>query len=713
MQHDVPSPRLLLVRFGLLVTTATILAPLSTSAEEFTWTGGGSNTNWGNASNWDRLAPLPNDGTADLDFLNVGTSASSHAETSYSIHSLSFDRLASAYTISGEQLTLGAGGITQNALAAQTIQNAIVVGIDQTWRFGQDSAPLTLSGGVSLGSGSRTLTLEAAGASVNATFTGANAKLVKTGAGTLTYGGVGSSIPLGEVNSGSLVVASGASFLTTNFTVNAGGNLVVNGTINSPNSYLILSGDATSVAHTLLASGGSLTTSYTGIGTNARFTHTGGTHTVNSLTLEGTAAQAGRYTLTGGTLAGNDVQVGYSSYGSFSQSGGSHTATTLTLGNVVDTGNGVYNLGGSGQLTTTNTLVGKDGLGVFTQTGVTHTVTQGLYLGQNGGRGTYTLSGGLVDANQTFVVGDGSVFNLDGGTLRTSLVILGPNPTFNFNGGTLQSTADNSELVRFPGDVIVRSGGAVVDSNGHTIGLRTILKHDPALGTTADGGLTKTGAGTLVLTGIGYSGETTGNTYTGATKVNAGTLLVNNTHGSGTGSGNVTVNSTGTLGGTGTISGAVAVASGGTLAPGTSVGTLRTGNLSLASGGTVLFELDSTSNIGADRINVTGTVNLNGGNIVLSLLSEPSLGRTFVVLQNDGTDPITGVFAQGGTVAGTFNGSTYLFAIHYGANNDGGAIGNDIALVTVAVPEPSTYAFALLGAGLLASLQYFRRGGRR
>ena len=105
-------------------------------------------------------------------------------------------------------------------------------------------------------------------------------------------------------------------------------------------------------------------------------------------------------------------------------------------------------------------------------------------------------------------------------------------------------------------------------------------------------------------------------------------------------------------------------------------------------------------------------MNLNGGTIVLSLLSEPSLGRTFVILQNDGTDPTTGVFGQGGTVAGTFNGNTYLFAINYAANNDGGAIGNDISLVTVAVPEPSTYAFALLGAALLAGCRRFQRNGR-
>jgi hypothetical protein len=402
--------------------------------------------------------------------------------------------------------------------------------------------------------------------------------------------------------------------------------------------------------------------------------------------------------------------VGVAGSGAFTHSGGTHATTTLNLGTTATTGSGSYALSGTGQLSTTNTYIGRSGLGVFTQTGGTHTVAQGLFVGLDGGTATYTLSGGTVDAGETYVVGNPAVFNLNAGTLRTGGVTLGPNPTFNFNGGTLQAKRDNAEFVRFPGNVFVRAGGAVIDSNGHTVGIRSILLHDTALGNTPDGGLTKTGAGTLILTGAGYSGQTTGNTYTGATTVNAGTLLVNNTHGSGTGSGNVTVNAGGQLGGTGAISGAVSIANGGTLAPGTSIGTLRTGSLSLASGGTFLFELDGANGT-ADRVDVTGAVNLGGGNLVLSLLSAATLGQTFDLLHNDGSDINIGFFASGSTVTGTFNGGTYVFAINYTANNDGGAFGNDISLVTVAVPEPSTWAFALSGLGLLGGYQYFAATG--
>src|SRR5205823_5449295 len=96
------------------------------------------------------------------------------------------------------------------------------------------------------------------------------------------------------------------------------------------------------------------------------------------------------------------------------------------------------------------------------------------------------------------------------------------------------------------------------------------------------------GAGTLTLTAP--------NTYSGGTTVSSGVLLVNNTSGSGTGTGNVIV-SGGTLGGTGSIAGAINVTSG-TVAPGTSPGTLTAGNgLTFASGISLNYDLASTNTV--------------------------------------------------------------------------------------------------------------------
>jgi autotransporter-associated beta strand protein len=123
--------------------------------------------------------------------------------------------------------------------------------------------------------------------------------------------------------------------------------------------------------------------------------------------------------------------------------------------------------------------------------------------------------------------------------------------------------------------------------------------------------VTKVGSGTLTLTGTNY--------YTGATTISAGTLLVNSP-GTLAAASAVTVNG-GTLGGNGTINGAVTVAAAGSVAPGASAGTLKTGALNvsaMANGGSgkLNFELDADT-ASSDQIAVTGTLTI--GSDVLGL----------------------------------------------------------------------------------------------
>ena len=86
------------------------------------------------------------------------------------------------------------------------------------------------------------------------------------------------------------------------------------------------------------------------------------------------------------------------------------------------------------------------------------------------------------------------------------------------------------------------------------------------------GRLTKQGTGDFTLSGA--------NSYTGGTTINGGRLIVANASGSATGTGNVTVNSTGILMGTGNISGSVTVNIGGVIMSGlseTQIGSLKMG----------------------------------------------------------------------------------------------------------------------------------------
>jgi autotransporter-associated beta strand protein len=142
------------------------------------------------------------------------------------------------------------------------------------------------------------------------------------------------------------------------------------------------------------------------------------------------------------------------------------------------------------------------------------------------------------------------------------------------------------------------------------------------------GGLTKTGTGTLVLTG--------NNTYSGPTTLNAGTLTVNGSIANSA----VTVNSGATLAGIGTV-GATTINSGGTFAPGNSPGTITVqGNLAFQSG--ALYLVQVTPSI-ASSSNVSGTASL-AGTVQAAFAAGSYLMRTYTILS-----------AAGGLNGTTFN----------------------------------------------------------
>jgi fibronectin-binding autotransporter adhesin len=105
-------------------------------------------------------------------------------------------------------------------------------------------------------------------------------------------------------------------------------------------------------------------------------------------------------------------------------------------------------------------------------------------------------------------------------------------------------------------------------------------------------GIRKTGVSKWILTG--------NNTYSGPTEVQAGTLLVNGTQ---TGIGTTTVSVGATLGGSGALGGALI--NRGTVAPGTSAGTLTVhGNYQQTSAATLAIEIGGTSAGSYDVLNI-------------------------------------------------------------------------------------------------------------
>jgi fibronectin-binding autotransporter adhesin len=192
------------------------------------------------------------------------------------------------------------------------------------------------------------------------------------------------------------------------------------------------------------------------------------------------------------------------------------------------------------------------------------------------------------------------------------------------------------------------------------------------------GSITKTGNGTLTLSGM--------NSY-GSTTVQSGTLLVTNTAGSATGTKPVQVNA-GTLGGSGIIGSAVIIGtasgSSGFLAPSAEVKMPTTltiqSTLTLNPAATYTCRFKARRNtVMSDNVIANG-VTINGGadiNLRGSIQGTLTQGLTLTVITNTSANPVSGTFGNlpdGGTI--TIGGNKFQ------ANYEGGD-GNDLTLTVV------------------------------
>lgn len=135
----------------------------------------------------------------------------------------------------------------------------------------------------------------------------------------------------------------------------------------------------------------------------------------------------------------------------------------------------------------------------------------------------------------------------------------------------------------------------------------------------------------------------------------------------------------GVLLGTGKMGG-VLINDGGMIAPGNSPGTISTGNLVFEEGGIYEFEVVGNESGQYDQINVTGTVALGNGTLRTVLLDgfKPSQGKTFTIINNDGSDQVEGTFAGLAEGAPVEVDGTAYFTISYI-----GGDGNDVVLTAI------------------------------
>ena len=292
------------------------------------------------------------------------------------------------------------------------------------------------------------------------------------------------------------------------------------------------------------------------------------------------------------------------------------SGATLAIGNSRNLGadpGGYYSdkvtLNG-GTLSATNNFSLNSNIGIVVASNSTISVGSGLVMTNpaamtgsgnltKAGSGTLLLSGNNVTNTGRLIISAGTV------SVGAATNIASNNVTnqITLNGGTLETTAG----------MTLGNRGIMVDSGNGTIDVTTGGLTNTA-GLYGTGNLTKTGLGTMTLSG-------TAGAYAGNITVTNGTLQANTTlRGANISVGNASTANGSVLMGSGSV-GTVTINTNGQISPGNSVGTLTVSNsLTFNGGGSYLWEITNTTaatpGVGWDLISVdTGSV--GGGTLTI------------------------------------------------------------------------------------------------
>jgi fibronectin-binding autotransporter adhesin len=529
-------------RIILALAASSLHAVSSASAQTpVNWEGDDLTSNlWATAANWD-AAPT-SDLTANIASFNLASYGTNPVwaptvGTATSIAGITIGSSNGAMTLTtGGFLTIGASGISiANGAGAFTLSGSTTLGAAQAWT-NSSANPFTFG---TVSNGTNLLTIDGSGNSIATGDIGSGSSsggLTKDGAGKFTLQAASTRTGATVIDGGTLRIENATAFGTTAaaITINNGGTFEIGtstalaattstGTINLNNGGTISSGLAGAAAR--IDKTINLQASATGV-----FTFDSGSNASNVLTINGgnnsrlaggatgaqiqitgsgivdvgetgqtrTTAVTADWYLQGGRLRMRaDSEIGAAANDFYFQGGTLLTDAAFTLGTsrvlnfnhvsggTVDTTGGNLTLGTAGQLNGSNRLA---------KAGSNSLIISAANTGFSGG---VTFNGGTVQANHA--------------------TALGSSGNLTFSGGTLQYTA-SSAVTDWAARIKNSSSAIILDSNGQTISLAGIIDNTNA------GGLTKTGTGTLQLSGA--------NTYTGTTTVTQGILSLDFTGGS-------------------------------------------------------------------------------------------------------------------------------------------------------------------------------------
>lgn len=655
-----------------------ICSPSLTWGQTRIWTGGGTDDNWGTAANWGGTAPTSGNALAFGGTVRLTPVNNIAADTSFA--GITFNNGAGAFILSGNRITL-TGNVTNSDDSLQTLNLDMILGA--TRQFNVNSGSLAV-GGILSGAGGLTLATNTSAART-LTLTGNNSYTGNTtvNGGILQVSGVAGTI----ATSAAIVVGNNSSATTRLFLDNTLG--VVNRMGDTTNvtlggmGELSLAGNGATASVTETIGGltigtGSLSTWQTislsgaGAGQLVTLDASGFTRVNNSTALiRGTslgqqATNATRFTL--GSTAGLTFV-------------GTTTANGATPGTATDVKIVPYLFGDTSATGNGSSFVTYDSTSGLRplSTSTEYTTLSASYNAPSSKENVIAFSGTLIHATPT----------VNSLLFRTSNQTLSGSGTLAVNSGAVASATTNAVIGSgFSGLTL---GDGTWNEGVITTTRNSALRISAPVSVTNGGALTKTGAGTVLLTAA--------STYTGVTRINQGILLVNHSAALGATAGNTVINYASEQGGRLGLQGSISVAepisvAGNGSGPGVgysnaidTVAGVNTITGAITSAG-IDFRLGSNSGVFGAQLNINGGISgaaagIQAGSAVININSALSSGFQAIGGAPEGGYTLlsvagisnSAVYYNGSVRLGVNDGLATTNALRIGVAGSGGDLG--------------------------------------